>query len=289
MKENINNDNKNRDIFYGIVAIATLIVAIVGATLAYFSITANSDEGAVSARAATVSINYDDTTKVVAQADQLIPSKLDVMQYFYELNSADFGENNTTNNCVDANGRQVCSVYRFSASVDSGTKNIVATLNTEDNSFKNLAYAVRDVNCTYSGSINDVTISSVNNTVTNTPYDNCWLNLGTEESPVKWLPLAGCTDGGEEDTSCWTINNTIKEYSESNPRAVNSIFGYGTNNNLTSKEISATPRIFDVVIFLNENNDDQNNEQGAEYSGTLKVEVTGISGNGQITGRVTQD
>ena len=43
------NDSKSRDIFYGVVAIATLIVAVIGATLAYFSITANSAEGAVNA------------------------------------------------------------------------------------------------------------------------------------------------------------------------------------------------------------------------------------------------
>ncbi len=283
------NENKNRDIFYGIVAIATLIVAIVGATLAYFSISASSAEGAVSAKAATVSINYDDTTKVVAQADQLIPSRLDIMQYFYELNSADFGENNTTNNCVDANGKQVCSVYRFSASVDSGTKNIIATLNTENNGFKNLAYAVRDVNCTYSGSINDVNKASFETGNVTGPYDSCWLNLGTDAAPTKWLPLANCIGGSEDESACWTMNGTTKTYSEASPKAINSIFGYGTNNALKSKEISATPKVYDLVIFLKENNNDQNDEQGAEYSGTIKVEVTGISGNGQITGRVTAD
>jgi len=42
-------DNKSRDIFYGIVAVATLIVALIGATLAYFSISTSSNEGVVNA------------------------------------------------------------------------------------------------------------------------------------------------------------------------------------------------------------------------------------------------
>ena len=62
------NDSKARDIFYGLEAVATLIVAIIGATLAYFSITASSNEGAINAQAAVVSIEYNDGQQVTAQA-----------------------------------------------------------------------------------------------------------------------------------------------------------------------------------------------------------------------------
>ena len=74
------SDNKSRDIFYGVVAIATLIVAILGATLAYFSITAKSNEGAVNAKADVVSISYNDSQQVSANADKLIPSSLDIVK-----------------------------------------------------------------------------------------------------------------------------------------------------------------------------------------------------------------
>ena len=287
------NDNKSRDIFYGVVAIATLIVAIVGATLAYFSIYASSDPGAVNATAATVSINYDDTTKVVAQADELIPSDPKIMQYFYEYNKASYVSGNTTNTCIDANGKQVCSIYRFSASVDTDSKSIVAYLNSENNTFSNLAYAVRDVNCTYSSEdFNNIDTSNLSQG--SLPYDSCWLDLKTNPTPTLYLPLASCTnDETDEPGSCWTINGTTKTYSASNPKAINSIFGYDATdqNNVLPKTqtITATPKVYDLVIFLLETNDEQNTEQGATYSGTLKVEVNGISGNGQITGRVTAD
>ena len=40
-------DKKGNGLFLGIVGVATLIVAIIGASFAYFSIQASSEEGAV--------------------------------------------------------------------------------------------------------------------------------------------------------------------------------------------------------------------------------------------------
>ncbi len=82
------NDNKSRDIFYGVVAVATLIVALIGATLAYFSMNASSNEGAVNAKAAVVSIDYKDGQDLLMQAENLIPSAFDVVKTIYERNLA---------------------------------------------------------------------------------------------------------------------------------------------------------------------------------------------------------
>ena len=82
------SDNKSRDIFYGVVAVATLIVALIGATLAYFSMTASSGEGAVSAQAAVVSVNYEDGQNVLAQAKNLIPVTYEIMKTQYQTNLA---------------------------------------------------------------------------------------------------------------------------------------------------------------------------------------------------------
>lgn len=298
------NDNKSRDIFYGVVAIATLIVAIVGATLAYFSISASSDEGAVSAKAAVVSINYDDTTKVAVQADALIPASLGVMQYFYELNKEDLGteiatpkdnpeENVDRNICKDDYGKQVCSIYRFTASVNTGSKLIKAFLNTENNTFSTgyLSYAVRDVNCTYQENLNTVDKDTIDASSVTKPYDKCWINLGSTEEPVKSETLTACNnDGVKELGACSTMNGTQKVYvNENGIKATNSIFG-GVNDTPNTQEISGVPRVFDLVIFLKESGSDQNIDQGAEYSGTLKVEVADSNEEGsQITGRVKKD
>lgn len=297
------NDNKSRDIFYGVVAIATLIVAIVGATLAYFSISTSSDEGAVSAKSKVVSINYNDKQQVTAQATQLIPSELSIMQYFYELQLAS-GEFATTdgvhevNKCQDINNQEICSVYRFSVGIDSGRENITATLRTEDNGFNYLAYAVRDVSCTPN---KKVTVTESADTTTSydefsgsnyNDYTSCWMNL---ESSSKMIPLDRCLNTNEDGAqSCYTVdsNTNEKTYATSNPNTMNSLFGYDyddNNNNKTPKTqlLEGNTKIYDVVLFLAENRNEQNKDQGKEYHGTLIVEVAG--GESIITGKATNN
>lgn len=286
------NDNKSRDIFYGVVAIATLIVAIVGATLAYFSISASSNEGAVNAKAKVVSINYLDTQQVTAQAEELIPSDLKIMQYYYEMAKAtgDFTTEGThdVNKCQDANNEEICSVYRFSVSIDSGNENITAMLRSEDNDFNYLAYAVREVSCTPGLAVtSETTYDTFSSGANYAEYTSCWLDLGNGKSQG----LARCSNNTENDApNCYTEDeNHIKTYSDSNPVAINSIFGYSSGEPV-SKEITGVPKTYDLVLFLKENNNNQNADQGKEFSGTILVEVTGKEGDsGIITGRTTSN
>ena len=285
------NDNKSRDIFYGVVAIATLIVAIVGATLAYFSISASSNEGAVNARAKVVSINYNDTQQVTAQAENMIPADLKIMQYYYEqaLAAGDFTTEGVhdVNKCQDANNEEICSVYRFSVSIDSGSENITATLQTEDNNFYYLAYAVREATCTPGLAVTDSTTYETFAGASYSQYTSCWLDLGSGKSQG----LSRCSNNaGNDAPDCYEEDeNNIKTYSASNPTALTSIFGY-SNGNPVSKTINATPKSYDLVLFLKENNNNQNTDQGKEFVGTIIVEVTGRQGDsGIITGKTVAD
>lgn len=313
------NDNKSRDIFYGVVAVATLIVAIVGATLAYFSITAGSEEGAVKARAAVVSVNYTDGTKVITQAKKLIPSSMDIMQFFYEKNKEDLANatpstdaelaedptaDDEKNPCKDVKGNQVCSVFRFNVSTDAGEQYIKAYLYTESNTFRtnNLAYAVRDANCSYTAELgnqtandyfNSVTTNYTSGTTINGPYEKCWLNLGTDDDPVKYSFIRSCSDDEENTLGlglCYTENGNIKTYNASGEnKSINSVFGIANNTEKTVKVTAATST-YDLVIFLYDNHENQDIDQGAEFKGTLKVEVIDTAGgNGQITGRVNNN
>ena len=51
----MNNNNNGKGIFYGVIGVATLVVAIIGATFAYFAASASSANNAVSAASSTVS------------------------------------------------------------------------------------------------------------------------------------------------------------------------------------------------------------------------------------------
>ena len=264
------NDNKGRDIFYGVVAVATLIVAIIGATLAYFSVTATSNEGAVNATAATVSIEYNDGQQVTAQADKLIPATPSVVKQVYEetLAEATAEENDGTNSCIDINNRQVCSAYRFTVKSDV-PRTITATINNEHNGFTYLSYAVYDVT------------------------NKKWLELndeGVNEGEMSHLALTSCSNTNENtEDDCFTENPKI--YAPT--RAVNSIFGYtlGENGLITNqtKSVASATSEYELVLFIKENDANQNIDQGQEYKGTIVVEVLDGGVNGQISGCVGDD
>ena len=265
------NDNKSRDIFYGVVAVATLIIALVGATLAYFSISVSSNEEAVNARGATVSIEYNDGQQVIAQATELIPATFAVVKQAYENNLAALNaqqeldaEIERSNVCKDSNGKEVCSIYRFSVKSDV-ERSIIATLNNEFNGFQYLAYAVRDVNT------------------------NTWLTLETDdEGAHEFIALRSCDNNNDDDNdNCYSTNTEGKKIYNSSIQAVNSIFGYTNNTKLVSKNVAGTTQVYDLLLFIKENNDNQNVDQGKEYRGTIIVDVTESDGtSGKITGYI---
>ena len=284
------NDNKSRDIFYGVVAIATLIVAIVGATLAYFSITAGSNEGAVSAKAATVSISYDDGQEVLAQADKLIPADLAVVQAVYERNTEAINEqigegkitvdeqgvSNKSNVCIDDEDQEVCSIYRFSVRSDD-TRNIIATLKSEYNGFTDLAYAVRKVNCTDDGT------------------NNCWMVMEDQEN-TKYQKLTRCVNTDERTAAeaededlknCSTTANNIKTYDLAAKNSIFGLAGAGVEASYVTQEIGDAKTSYDLVLFiLNKPEQNQNYDQGKEFRGTIVVELSGNNGEERISGKI---
>lgn len=234
-------DKKSRDIFYGTVLVATLIIALVGTTMAYFSYRTGGSDESIKAHSANLNIVYSDGAKVSAQADELIPSSFDVVKKVYEKHIAGGGAPSSGNACIDENNKQVCSVYRFSVKSDIKV-DAYAFLNTEYNDFTYLVYAVKDVN------------------------NNKWLQLSNN---ANYLSLAKCSNSNSRsDDDCFTQKNDKKVYNK-----INSIYGY-SNNVLKPQVINSTERVFDLVIFINENNNDQNVDQKKNYQGTISIEAT---------------
>lgn len=249
------NNNKGRDIFFGLVALATLIVAIVGATLAYFAVMASSNEGAINATAATVSITYRDGQQVTTQADKLIPADFNVVQGIYERNiknleAKDIAELDSQNLCVDdSEGKfQVCSVYRFTIKSDN-TREVVARLNSEENGFTYLSYAIYDVT------------------------NKTWMDLNPEGDQD--LSIKNCTntnnDGNDPITSddCITLDDYgAKKYLS------NSIFGIDADGDYESTELTAgVEQTYDVILFIKNAQFNQNVDQGKNFRGHIVVDV----------------
>lgn len=98
-KYNINN------IFYGVIGVATLMVAVMGATFAYFTATA-SDNTTLKGNMATIRFDVSVTkmTDVDESKGGIIPMSNNMMEQ--ALTSKD-------GICVDNNGNAVCQVYKI--------------------------------------------------------------------------------------------------------------------------------------------------------------------------------
>ena len=73
-------ENKSKGIFLGVVGVATLIVAIIGATFAYFVASAGGNAGAVQAAGANVSGTLKLDEDVSGIKNNMIPVSGDVMK-----------------------------------------------------------------------------------------------------------------------------------------------------------------------------------------------------------------
>ena len=256
-------DNKGRDIFFGLVALATLIVAIVGATLAYFSVMASSNEGAINATAATVSITYKDGQQVTTQADKLIPIDFDKLQGIYERNikglePKEIEELSSNNLCVDDSAAeyQVCSVYRFTVKSDN-SREVTARLNSEENGFTYLNYAIYDIT---NGKWVDLTVNGVQN-----------------------LSLNKCTNTNNEGDNPVTDDDcaTTDEYGQKQYLS-NSIFGLTEEDEYASTLLAAgVEQTYDVILFIKNAPFNQNIDQGKNFRGHIVVDVLdgGLAGD----------
>lgn len=113
MKEKNMNVN---NIFYGVVGVATLMVAIMGATFAYFTATADNT-AAIYGNMATVGLDVvvEKMTTVDETKGGLIPMSNNMVHQALTKN----------NLCVDDNGNAVCQVYKITVTNESSSSMFV--------------------------------------------------------------------------------------------------------------------------------------------------------------------
>lgn len=144
---NKENKQKNgRELFYGVIAIASFIVMAVGATFAYFTATASSANSSIGTGSTTLELQYISYGSAWSHYD-LIPSDTTVTEYSVEYQndttakqdaeSTTYLANNTL--CVDDYGNSICSIYEFQVRNSANSPQTV-TLNlvSETNEFSSL-------------------------------------------------------------------------------------------------------------------------------------------------------
>lgn len=102
----MNENNNGRGLFYGVIGVATLIVAIIGATFAYFSVSANiannSDIGGSTVELSDTTITGT-LTRETPSTVSMVPLKTE------DLQKGITGEGGQK--CIDENGAKVCDIY----------------------------------------------------------------------------------------------------------------------------------------------------------------------------------
>ena len=155
-------NNNGKGIFYGVIGVATLVVAIIGATFAYFTATATNDN-TIAGSAAKVGLNLAVEKVTTAASGDLIPldqeSPADEAQLPLALKA--------TPSCVDANGNTVCQVYKIKVTNNGNSTAVLSgTLTITGATFQNLKWTTLDDATTYSdGTINPISATQLEDSV----------------------------------------------------------------------------------------------------------------------------
>ena len=166
-------NKKGSGIFLGIVSISTLIVAIIGATFAYFSASTESNEGAIGLQAYEYQLSLNVERIYPTDGSALIPLNPNaVIENAPEENNTNllYALNVANKKCVDDSGMQVCALYRVIIQNDATNEVVMSgQLETTSNVASSKPGRTPFVNLTYqalTGNHNDSTLKLVGDPIT---------------------------------------------------------------------------------------------------------------------------
>lgn len=158
------NEKNGRGLFYFVIAFAVIIIAVVGATYAYFTATARTDESnAVTAGSTEVSLgievdrsgantNLIPASDVVAKYAYAEKKEIiytdECIEYAVNEDGSQVGEcmkykKDPSSTCLDDNGAEVCSAYTYTViNSNNASQKLKMYLGTNNNQFANLWFAV---------------------------------------------------------------------------------------------------------------------------------------------------
>ena len=132
-------NNNGKGIFYGVIGVATLVVAIIGATFAYFASATQGNNGAAAANSANVSGTLEITQDGQYVAPDLIPAApATVLASFAQAGEGNKGKCRGASAANHDGDYGMCSYYTFTIknTADVATT-VYLSLKTDSNNFDN--------------------------------------------------------------------------------------------------------------------------------------------------------
>lgn len=238
-------ENKNgRGIFYGVIGVATLVVAIIGATFAYFTATANTSATPVTATGGTVSLTATSTAQKMST--KMIPLDVENANFAKGGFVGDAETTTGAGDCHDKRGNEICSVFTVTlANPSASSQKIFTTFVPTANTFTNLYMAI------FKGTIANVNAS---------------------------------TDGWKVDTASEKAIDSAQNgellFGKTKVAAANSTMDL--TNKLDQVLAGNGNTIFTILVWIDETDDAQDADQGKEFSGyfnfsTASGDVKGVT------------
>ena len=251
-------NNNGRGIFYGVIGVATLVVAIIGATFAYFSASA-ANNNAIAIESTRITLALEDES--FNYYTDMIPVSTDTTdkygKYFHlypGLTKKD-ATHKGQGTCTDESGNSICGVYEFTITNPSETvsQTVFGSLEIKTNDFPEMA-ATGESNVHYAlfkGSVADVVAKGG------------FLVRGTGKKVTE-------AEAGELIVA--------KKGLESE-----GVHGQDTDWKNTEQELAPeTGQEYTLVIWLEENGALNAEDQGAKFSAAIKFDTS--AGGSGVTG-----
>lgn len=274
------NQRKGPGVFYAVVGVATLVVAIIGATFAYFSASTGVNSGTIQGQTqnidgSSLTLNVKKVVFTGATADYttLVPAffgvdstKIDAQTNPQGLNVKTPAElTNTqlgsmlTNKCVN-NGFTGCHVYRIEISANQNVThaNLLLGLTVSDNGGTGTKAVVDKSQWGYA-------IFTADGTVNMTTGETAGLSNGTLMSEGFGVPAA--------------IGNGVTVNELATDIHHNGALTVDANNNNAPNVV-----VYYLLVYVNDTNVSQNNVDGStgdanyvvgSYTGTLELQALG--------------
>lgn len=273
-----NNEKKGRGLFYFVIAFAVIIIAIVGATYAYFTAsTRTEEENSITTGSTSLKLGIE-TDDTGANYD-LIPTTAQIAKYAYAMQKEikyvdpeecvtykkdDNGSPTTeclvkkkqaNSTCIDDSGSAVCSTYSYTVINDNvNPQTLTMYLGTTYNEFKNLWFAV----------YTDVTSTDTSGVQTTTR---------TRITEPKQIPTKQQDSSIQQDEIKMEVRTDIEESQKSTFESL-------IHPTLTQESPRKT---YTVVLWIEESGDDQTAIDGDGK--TFKGYIRATSGDGKgVTG-----
>lgn len=272
MEEN----KKGANTLYAVIGIATLVVAIIGATFAYFSATAkNAEIQGTTAEAGGLTIEAkqitDNTNNNIIPLNLITNQTLKPESTDQFVDSEDQFEKAMTNKCKDSLGNNICTVYKVVVANLSKTATIQVQgkLNLTSNT-KNMYWTLIDATTT-DEQVTTPGEDGVEGTTTTVP------RLNTATAKADFTKVKQGIDGN----MTYDPAKTVEIGEEPNKTTINA----AKSVSLTGTEGSNSTATFYVLVWLEETGAEQQDDDASKvdavksYTGNITFDAVDADGN----------